>query len=148
MATVSGLEPVLDTQVSLPKSHAIGASLCIPSLRSIRVYWFTGISRILNTVILSVRDMRPQTTPTGLEPVTSAVTGRRDNQLRQGAIYIAGYCEHAACRRASFDFSSLRGYAAGTYLRKRIFCTILISCLRSCLQRRNLVLRCSHIRTP
>src|SRR3954451_347780 len=35
---------------------------------------------------------RPRATPTGLEPATSAVTGRRANQLRYGASKVSRPC--------------------------------------------------------
>ena len=45
-------------------------------------------------------DITASATPTGLEPATSAVTGRRANQLRYGALKALGLCcfIEAACR--------------------------------------------------
>ena len=80
MEAVSALEAVLDPRISLP----VGAGLWFHLLRSIRACRFVENSAIPDTAMLLMR-RAPRATPTGLEPVTSAVTGRRDNHLRQGA---------------------------------------------------------------
>ena len=41
-------------------------------------------------------------TLTGLEPATSAVTGRRANQLRHRALLSYVYCSHRRCRRCAY----------------------------------------------